>query len=175
MLENKALSTSVTQKSDDATTKITLNLTCGSFALKTLLDFVHGRPSTCDLRWYDYELVLQLCDQWGFDSVVERIAWRLDKKVAEAPWEIFCIAARLDDVKLAKAALAVMKEDKQHGTSTLATLPYAAIAKCSLPYYEGLVRTCAGVQHDSVYDQRRSGYVPRIDWEQVATKFTAAS
>jgi hypothetical protein len=72
---------------------------------------MHKREMPKNTDVTQYGRLLKLCDQYGYDSIVERLVTPLYGLVEQEPWEIFSIASSLDNIGLAKAALVVIKLD----------------------------------------------------------------
>ena len=158
MLNGPGLSATPADKDSDANE---IPIEARGADLELCLDFITKRDVPKTTTWGQYDRLLKLFDFLGSDIVVERIVSRLYDVVGEAPWAVFCFASRIDDVKLAKAALAVMQQDPAFSprSPTLVAFPLAQASGCSLPYFLGLVR--ATVQTTSPHNPMAFGQMPQ--------------
>jgi hypothetical protein len=108
------------------------------------LDFMHKRDIPTAVNFAQYERVLGLCEIYSCDIIVERIVARLHAVVTQAPWSAFCIASHLDDLALAKAALAVMEHDENIAYLEVKTITLDLASRCAMPYFLGYTRIAGG-------------------------------
>ncbi|WWD22414.1 hypothetical protein CI109_106905 [Kwoniella shandongensis] len=117
----------------------------------------------------DYEPIINLARRFACNRVIERIklvALCLLYEKAFA-FRVFCIASRLDDVRLAKCAVRQFCHIS-HSFVRPDKISVDAAKKCSLPYLLGLYRAMA------VAEQLHSGE-HEVDWVKVAAKFSPAA
>ncbi|WWC99378.1 hypothetical protein V866_006279 [Kwoniella sp. B9012] len=115
-----------------------------AFFLEQLYDPEPESPKT----WVVAKHALNLCREYRSGIIEELIRGQLDSVVDQAPWEIFCLASRHDDMRLAKKALRAMDNDQQFRTISLDNLRLEEAAKPSLSYLLGLLKVMNPSNHD---------------------------
>ncbi|KAK1926178.1 hypothetical protein DB88DRAFT_153004 [Papiliotrema laurentii] len=116
--------------------------------------------------------------KFGCDPLYHRVIRDLNEKASANPWEVFCLASHLDEVKLAQRAVGVMHQDRTlHPTviaaprdgshyqyvSPLHKITRAYFDKCSRNYYWAWTKAIAEYEENGV-----GGRFNQYHWFQVA-------
>lgn len=140
-----------------------IDLDSPSHVILIFLDLMQNKRQSNPTSFNTYQQVLGLCQKFDW-SVAERVALRLGSMVADAPWEILCIASDLDEVELARAAIKVMDVDRKYFDLNPAILTTAMAQRLSMPYLLGLIR--------AMWDTKGTGSYKK--WEVTAEQFKPA-
>lgn len=134
----------------------------------------------CDLcraqKTQTWEKVLRLAQKYDCPLVIEQIFNLLLDHTDKDPWDLFCLAAEHDDLKLAKACIPQFGKERSLRTMTRKTrdrLPLNMAKKCKVDYLLGLMQTCGSAERGAG-GWEVDGEDEPIAWEAIAELFQVA-
>ncbi|KAK8845467.1 hypothetical protein IAR55_006180 [Kwoniella newhampshirensis] len=135
--------------------------------LSLFLDYICNAPVDHVSNWPQFKKIIELCQKYSCDSMIDRFRIRARDAISAAPWEVFCIASFWKDVKLAQEAIRYFGSDFSTALIRPHLLPLAFAQSCDLGYLLGLFR--AMIPPGGYYYTQHTP-----EWDAVAEKFAAA-